>query len=466
LQLTHEHVKHVNGVQQMLKMNKMVVGVIAALGVTGASAGTFQTVTSESVGVEAATVGALSTNIAGDSIVFGTGTAYAANDRIVLTLSNGATFADSTYRLEQSAGGAGTGDLTEFLLTTATPAGSSSIEFRAASAVADGADFILTGSAVAGQAVTFNVASKTAGTKVEIDAEARDVIGVYDNFSSLELFRYANEFSAAVDTVANAVVDVNEGRLKFTGAATTDQIAIDFTEAAVTNGVTLTDDDKVVVTLSGNMAGIASVTATSGAVSRGNATIDAEAGTAVFEFSASDLAGGTTSAILDVNVDGTTVLATREYTIQADLDFESETDKNLVAADTAAGAWTINGLQAKVSHMSLNVSGFISWLKVMNTGTIPVQVYGDIIYTLADGTEGSVEAALLGAVDAGGVGTVSEATLLAAMGNPTQLADVHITVTVTGQDDAVHLIAEKKASDGRLPIPVYYDNTSGRSWFQ
>jgi hypothetical protein len=52
------------------------------------------------------------------------------------------------------------------------------------------------------------------------------------------------------------------------------------------------------------------------------------------------------------------------------------------------------------------------------------------------------------------------------MGNPTQLADVHITVTVTGQDDAVHLIAEKKASDGRLPIPVYYDNGSTRSWFQ
>jgi len=152
--------------------------------------------------------------------------------------------------------------------------------------------------------------------------------------------------------------------------------------------------------------------------------------------------------------------------VQADLDFESETDKNVIAADTALGSWTINGLQAKVSHMSLNATGFISWLKVMNTGSIPVQIYGDIIYTLADGTEGSVDAALLGSVDAGGVGTVSEATILSAMGSPSQLADVHITVTVTGQDDEVHLIAEKKASDGRLPIPVYYDNTSGRSWFQ
>lgn len=451
-----------------MKMKKLTVGLLAALGVAGAQAGSFQSVTSESVGVEASTTGALTANMAGDSVVLTTGTAYAANDRLVITLNNGATFADSTYRLEQSAGGAGNGDLSEFLLTTATPEGSTSIEFRAASAIADGAEFILTGSAVASQPVTVTLASRSAGQEVDIDAEARDVIGVYDNYGSLELFQYANEFSAAVDTIANAVVDVNEGRLKFTGAATSDQVAIDFTEAAITNGVTLTDSDKVVVTLSGNMAGIDSITATSGAVARGDATIDLAAGTAVFEFSASDLAGGTVSAILDINVDQTTVLATREFTVKADLDFQSETDKNLIAAETALGSWTINGLQAKVSHMSLNTAGFISWLKVMNTGTIPVQIYGDIIYTLADGTEGSVDAALLGSVDAGGVGTVSEATILSAMGSPSQLADVHITITVTGQDDQVHLIAEKKASEGRLSIPVYYDNSNGsnRSWFQ
>ena len=450
----------------MKKINKLGVAILAATGAMGSQAGTFQGVTSESVGVEASTVGSLGANIAGDSIVLGTGTAYAANDRLVISLNNGALFSDSTYRLEQSVGGSGNGDLSEFLLTTATPAGASSIEFRAASAIADGANFILTGSSVAGAAVNFTVAAQTAGAEVDIDAEARDVIGIYDNFDSIELFQYANEFSAVVDAVADAVVDVNEGRLKFTSAATSDRVAIDFSEATITNGVSLTDGDKVVVVLSGNMAGIASVTGTSGSVARGNAVIDVAAGTATFEFSASDLAGASTSAILDINVDGTTVLATRSYTIQADLDFETETDKNLVAAATASGEWTINGLQAKVSHLSLNATGFVSWLKVMNTGTIDVQVYGDIIYTLADGTEGLVEAALLGSVDAGGVGTVSEATILAALGNPTQLVDAHITVTVTGQDDAVHLIAEKKASEGRLSIPVYYNDGSTRNWFQ
>jgi hypothetical protein len=50
------------------------------------------------------------------------------------------------------------------------------------------------------------------------------------------------------------------------------------------------------------------------------------------------------------------------------------------------------------------------------------------------------------------------------MGSPTQLADVHMTVTVTGQENLVHLIAEKKASDGRLSVPVYYNNAGGRDW--
>jgi hypothetical protein len=452
----------------MNKINKLTAALVATMSPLMAQAGSFDALTSESIGVEAATTGSLEVDQGIDQIVLTTGTAYAANDRLVISLSNGATFGDSTYRLEQSTGGIGNGDLTEFLLTTASPDGESSIEFRAASAVADGAQFILVGSSAVDDVVTVVVPALTAGAKVNLDAEARDVIGIYDNFAAIELFRYANEFSAALDLTADAEVDVNEGRLEFV-TGVTDRIALNFTATrpGTFNGVSLNDSDKLEVVLSGNMAGIETITASTDAgTSRGTATIDTVAGTATFEFSASDALAGTGSAILDIAVDETTVLATREFTIQADLDFQTEVDKNLVAAGTAAGEWTINGLQAKVSHLSLNTTGFVSWLKVMNTGAIPVQVYGDIIYTLADGTEGSVDAALLGSVDAGGVGTVSEATILAAMGNPTQLADVHITVTVTGQDDAVHLTAEKKASDGRMSVPVYYNDGSTRNWFQ
>lgn len=453
----------------MRKINKIAIAVLATTGAVGAqAAGSFQSFTSEAIGVEASTAGNKTANIAGDSIILRPGISYNANDYLTIELTNGATFADSTYTLEESAGGAGTGDLTHFQLVGGSPLGASSIVFKVGTSGATAAEeFILGGSSVAGQAVTIRVPAAAAGAEIDIDASAEDNIRVYDLYTAAEVFQYANEFSAALDTSANAIVDVNEARLEFTDGDS-DVVAIDFTQATLagSNGVALTDADKVTVVLSGNMAGIDSIVAKTGTTTRGTATIDVTAGTATYDFSASDLQGGTVSAVLDVTVDGETPIATRAFTVSADLDFETETDKNLVAAGTAAGAWTINGLQAKVSQLSLNTTGFVSWLKVANTGTAAVDVFADIIYTLSDGTEGSVNAALLGTVDAGGVGTISEAAILAAMGNPTLLADVHLTVTATGPNDTVHLIAEKKASDGRVSVPVYYDNGSTRSWFQ
>jgi hypothetical protein len=306
--------------------------------------------------------------------------------------------------------------------------------------------------------------SKAAGAEVDLSASARDVIGSYDPYMAVELFQYANEFSATVTGIADGVIDVNESRELFTVADDEDEFEITLVQADLDNGVTLDDDDKVKIVLSGDMSGIDSIVAATGG-SPATATIDVAAGTASFSLSGSDVvARGATT--LTAIVAGDEVLNTREFTIKADLDFEDETDKNLIAAATAAGEWTINGLQAKVSQLSLNATGFISWLKVANDGAIDAEVYGDIIWTLADGTEGSVDGALLGTVDAGGVGTISEAAMLEAMGNPTQLADVHMTVTVTGQENVVHLIAEKKASDGRLSVPVYYNSAGGRNWFQ
>ncbi len=171
---------------------------------------------------------------------------------------------------------------------------------------------------------------------------------------------------------------------------------------------------------------------------------------------------------------------------------------NPVAAEPPA----IWGTKHIVTHMSLNATGFISWLKVVNRVDLPEAgasaseaacsdithgsgcpvgeacsdnpawtspedtvprglckldggaryIKADIIWTLADGTEGSVEGADLGAADANGIATVSEASILAAMGNPTQLADVSLEVYIWNPDAIV--TAEKKASDGRLPILV------------
>jgi hypothetical protein len=301
-----------------------------------------------------------------------------------------------------------------------------------------------------------------------LSASARDVIGSYDPFTAIELFQFANEFSGSVTLGADATIDVNKARKEFTIGVTDTITLLQNRNITITNFLALTDDDKLNITLSGDMSGIESITAKTGG-SPVLGTIDEAMGTAMFSLSASDAHigfGGFGSVALEIEVTTDDVLSTRDFTVSADLDFATETDKNIIAAGTDAGAWTINGLQAKVSQLSLNASGFVSWLKIANDGEIPAEVYADIIWTLADGTEGSVDGALLGTVDAGGVGTVSEATILEAMGDPTQLADVHMTVTVTGQENVVHLIAEKKASDGRLSVPVYYNTASGRNWLQ
>lgn len=458
--------KTISNIEDVKMKRKALSSFIMALGLfigsAEVSAANFQVITSEGVGVEASTTGVFTANIAGDSIVLQPDFPFQATDRLKIRLSSGA-FNDSAYSLEQSLGGAGNGDLTDFQLVRVT---SDEIEFRA-SGVTSG-DYILSGSRIAGQPINFLLPVGGVGTEIDISARAFDLGGVYSVFSGLELFQYANQFSANVDTFANGIVDVNEARLQFTDGAT-DRIALDIRQEALTNGVTLTDGDIIVVTLLGDMSGIDSITAqtdSSGSfTSRGLASIDIGANSATYEFSASDLANGA-SAILDVAVDNTTPIAARTFTVKADIDFESETDKNLVAVGTAAGAWTINGLQAKVSHLSLNDSGSISWLKVANTGSSRVEIYADIIYSLRDGSEGAVNSAYLGAVDAGGVETISEPTILAAIGDPHTLTDIHLTLTVTGPIDTVHLIAEKKASDGRLSIPAYYDNGSGRSWFR
>ncbi len=454
----------------MKKLNKTGLALGVALAVSASSAmatgvASFATSASSVVGVEAATTGTLDASVAGDAILFTTGAIYrtGAGARLIITLDNGATFADSAYVLETSVSGSST------VWTQTTSDSASELQFSPTISSAVGTEFVLSGSTAVGQPVTITVPALASGGEIKITGQYKDSPSTsIETYNSLELFEYANQFSASVDTTADGIVDVNDSRLSFTGAASVDTVALDFASAAVGTGVTLTDDDSVDIVLSGDMSDIASIGVTTNGTSRGNATIDTDANTASISLSASDAFFGTGSAVMSVNVTGSAALATRTFTVQADLDFDAEVDKNLVAEATSAGQWTINGLQAKVSHMSLNTTGFVSWLKVVNEGTSVAEITADIIYTLADGTEGSVSSADLGTVDAGGIATIGEAAILAAMGDPTQLADVSMTVTVAGQVDLVHLVAEKKASDGRLPIPVYYNTTgaNARSWVQ
>ena len=106
------------------------------------------------------------------------------------------------------------------------------------------------------------------------------------------------------------------------------------------------------------------------------------------------------------------------------------------------------------THMTLNTSGQFSQLKVVNPGASDLDVTADIIWTRGDGTEGSVSSKSLGSIDAGGIDTLLESSLLTAMGleSSNQPVDVYITLTLPDPEAFVH--AEKKASDGTVALPV------------
>lgn len=451
----------------MSKISMIAAGIALALSAPQVFAGSFQTIVSESVGTEASTAADFTANIAGDSIVLQLTASVSQDNRLYIRLSDGAAFSNSGYSLEVSAGGAGTGNLTAFSLVTQDTDGATELEFRNVSAITAPADFILSGSSIAGQSVDMQLPVNPAGTEIKMTAETQDSFGVFETISALELFRYANEFSANVDTVFNATVDVDAERKLFTGDATSDQLALEFNEAAITNGVTLGTDDKVTITLSGDMSGIESIglSTAGGTIERGDFEIDVDNDVAMFESEASDVfAAGST--ILTANVWGSGAIATRNFAVKANLNLDDETtNSDLIAESTNAGEWDINGLQAKVSHMSLNVTGFVSWLKVINEGATDAEVTVDMLYSMADGTEGSIESALLGSVEAGSIMTIGEAQLVGLIGDTNQVVDAHITVTVAGKENKVHLTAEKKASNGRVSIPVYYNKTK-RDWMK
>lgn len=455
----------------MNTINKIAFGVVAATISLNASAGTFKNPDSSSVGTEASEQGTLTVTVPNRSVNLKAGSAIASGDRVYVTLSGGATFRDAGYALIGSGvSSAVLGSLENYTV------GASMLEFKVTSAVGvTGREFLLSGSAASSttaiKPVKVRVPKAGATTKIMIDAYNQDSLGAYDAYKEAELFRYANQFSAAFDTRADGVIDVNKQRLAFVGGGNSDVIAINLTSATLDYGVTLTDKDKVTLTLSGDLSGLKEITGKAGAKSAGKATINTALTSATLPFDGDDVILASGSAALTLTGATSQALSTREFRLGAVLELADEKlNKTLITSTGTtgkAGEWTINGLQAKVSQMSLNSTGFISWLKVANSGTTSVDIIADIIWTTAAGVEGKVSGQKIGTVDAGGVGTVGEAAILAAMGNPSTLVDAHLTITVTGPSNSVHLIAEKKASDGRTNIPVFYNNTGNdRTWFQ
>lgn len=455
----------------MRNKSKIAIGALVAMSAAVANAGTYKAATSASVGVEAASAGTLSGLIGTENLILTTGTTYNRADKLTLTLSGGATFQDSSYTLLASP----SQDATEFT-TAGYTKGDGSITFRAASDLTvAGLQFILSSSSAGAASVAVALPAAPAGTSITVSGSVVDPADglAYSTYAAAELFEYANEFAGSIDAdkLTNEIdVEDPSDREEFS-QGTSDALSLSFTEANKTYGVTLGDTDKVDITLKGDLRGVASITVSTDTVLRDTLTlgdgIAADYSSASVSLSASD-AFAATSTILNL-VTGSGILNTGDFAVSASLDFVGSalSDALITEASKNAGTWTINGLQAKVANMTLNSTGFISWLKVANEGSADAVIYADIIYNdYLGAAETKLTNKVLGTVKAGTVHTVSEADILTAIGaTGTGVIDASITVTVTGPENSVFLTAEKKASDGRVSIPVFYDNTS-RKWFQ
>ena len=143
----------------------------------------------------------------GDSISIGIDPPLAVGDRVVLTLTGGATFDNAAYRLEQWQGGAGTGDLTYATLTTAAPSGATSIEFVmsestgfAPQALADVIIFVLSGNTTAGQATNYAL-PQIPGVDISLQLQVFDAGNASKGTAQMLLFQSSLAPLAPVPTL-------------------------------------------------------------------------------------------------------------------------------------------------------------------------------------------------------------------------------------------------------------------------
>lgn len=432
------------------------------------SAGTLDgesAVISESVSVQLASSGNTTANISANTVVVNPEYAMSPHFRLYISLSNGATFADTNYVLEQSTAGAATGVIDDFFLVNRQVAGSSELEFAVLNpAGIDGDDeYILSGTNAAGQIVNVNLPKLDSGEKIEIEATSRDYIGVYEFYDAIEVFNYANEFTANVSTLADAIIDRSSDAQAFTNGTLTDEIAVNFSTVVLDNGVMLSDADKIRIELSGDLSHISSITLKNNDIVRGSFELNNTQ--ASFVTSASD-AFASVSNLLTLTVSGNELLDARSFKLTSSLVQENGSSIVLLNENTNAGEWRYNGLQAKAARMLLNDSGSNSLITFANEGLQPTSVTAEIRWFIDENTHQIVNFVDLGDVPAKGLMNVTEDVFLQALGNPSEPVEVFITFNVLSDVDQVHITAERSSSDGRSLYPILY-NTNGvvsRTW--
>jgi hypothetical protein len=424
----------------MKNLNKLALGVALAAGIPAAVAGTITNDgATQTVGAEMSQGGELVGNVAQGNILIELGKNYIGDDKLTFTVSNADLSNGQSFRLYT-----GAADFDDFNFFSAT---SNTITMRASGPLDAGRVLSLTGEAAgASAAISFDLSPGASGTEVTIAVTST---GPNDAFvAPATFFAYEDQFSAQVSGALDAVVDAeNSNRLAFTtGVSDVVALAPSVGMPDITNG--LGGLDVLSITLNGDMSGIGGVTLGpfNATITPNSATLEVPAG--IFFVDGFDNE-------IELTANGSDVLSPRVFTMSADLILEDEGTDPLFE-DSAAGAFTMNGAQARVAQLSLNY-GFIQWIKVANLSDQPATIFGDLVY---NGTV--LQNIDLGSVGAQSVATVGGNALEAALADAgiTAGTDASLTLTVAANPNDVVFHAEKRDGMGRSVSEVLTDATN------
>lgn len=236
----------------------------------------------------------------------------------------------------------------------------------------------------ASPALSLTVPPGTSSTNLTAKVGIATTQTIYDT-ATAQLVEVKNQYSATVSAKANAEIDYEQAfkKLYDSGSYLYDLVTVQIAYATLdhrVNDATNTDTETATVTLkSADISGISSVEIDTGFGSTYSTACTKDATNKKFTctYTAADITTNPTSATLEINVDGTTVLSERDFTVDAELDFGDSAAKDRTIAnnyellkDSNAGGWDYRGTAVYVPLIKTDpTSGVETYIKLQSKDT-------------------------------------------------------------------------------------------------
>jgi hypothetical protein len=277
------------------------------------------------------------------------------------------------------------------------------------------------------------------------------------------------------DGPATSVVDVEaspsrtqfvaEGAGEDTPNGTTSQAAILVIDATVNNGIVVANASYT-ITLNGNQDAITDVE-----LEGLNFTETSDSWTLASDFATRDLTSAGDNDVI-ITVSGTDVISIDNYTVDLVIDpAEAGVATQVSLDDELAFIWSINAMQAKITYMAINFSGFNSFIKIAVESSNDAALSADAVIYEDPNNNGPIttqQAVTIRTLAGPSLETISEADLVTAFGlDPSKSYHLSLTLTVVAPQNTVQVSAFQKDAVGRTQIPVLYNTNNfndGRVW--